>query len=161
MKVRSNYVSNSSSASFVVRCRDNHNKCLLSEKQMVLLKNAGFKWANALANYFSSSIKPLDAVDLVKEKGAINLYKEVSCNDYEISEWLFKEHIPFTAMIDNRCELWVYKGGDYYEVYQNYAEQYLSGCQHWDEQDSIITRGLSDSFKENILKSKPYRKMKI
>ena len=84
------------------------------------------------------------------DEESINLYMDCLCNQEDISDFLFENKIPFIALIHNNDELWVYKGGDYYEIIQNYMFQFLM---HFGNE-------LLEKEKiEEIKNSKPYRKV--
>ena len=132
MKVRNGFVSNSSSSSFVVvyRVAFRDKECGVSNEMVEKLLNFGFKWRRGYPNsmIFDNNYNPRnfpDSVEDFDEYEYINLYHDVICNQDEVSDFLFENKIPFIASMHNDEELWVYKGGDYYEVIQNFAIQFL------------------------------------
>lgn len=153
MKIRTNYVSNSSSASFVVKVRDwsadKNSKILISKKDIEKLTEFGFKWMEGYENnILFNPGKTVKSMEEFNENEQINLYMDCVCNEDEIYEFLFKNKIPFIASIHYDHELWVYKGGDYYEVFQNYAVQYL-----------MQSESTKNYFIKQIFESKPYQKI--
>ena len=158
MKIRSNFVSNSSSSSFVVIVRENEfndrsRKFLISDKEIKKLIKFGFKYMKGYSK--ALIIKPeqfVKSIDEFCKEESINLYKDCLCNQEDISDFLFKNKIPFIASIHNDDELWVYKGENYYEVIQNYMSQYLMNS------GSEI---LEKAMIEEIKNSKPYRKVSL
>ena len=153
MKVRNGYVSNSSSSSFVVKVRDfslkKNNKILISKKDIEKLTEFGFEWMGGYeGNILFCPEKVVKSMNEFNENEQINLYMDCTCNEDEIYEFLFKNKIPFIASIHYDHELWVYNGGDYYEIFQNYAMQYL-----------MQSESTKDWFIKQTLESKPYQKI--
>lgn len=154
MKIRSNYVSNSSSSSFVVEVRNTFKSAnfLISKEKICQLVGYGFQWMGGFVQniVFYPAEKKKSESDF-SEKENMNLYFDVVCNEDEVYEYLFKNHIPFIASIHNDDELWVYEGGDYYEVFTNYANMYFF---------NRSSEFLKDFFINKIIPySKPYQKI--
>lgn len=155
MKIRKGYVSNSSTASFVVEVRDcfkSKGKLLISKDKINQLVGYGFKWMDGFVQnivFMPGNVKKSFAD--FKDKENVNLYFDVVCNEDEVYEFLFKNHIPFIASIHYDHELWVYGGGNYYEIFSNYAAQYLMNSSSKFAKDSFI--------KKMIPLSKPYCKV--
>ena len=154
MKIRKGYVSNSSSSSFVVEVRDNFKskKLLIPKNTINKLVSYGFKWMNGYSqNIVFVPAEEKKSFANFSDNENVNLYFDVTCNEEEVYEFLFKNHIPFIASIHYDYELWVYNGGDYYEIFNNYATQYLMN------NSSKYTR---DMFINKLIPlSKPYRKV--
>ena len=128
MKIRSSFVSNSSSASFVVvlseyNFDENGIEIVLSKDDELLLKKFGFKymkgnWQTCL-NYSS----PLRKTNSFKINDEVCMYMDCTCNEDEIYNFLFQNHIPFKAYCSNDIQLWIYDGkSDYYEIFVNYGK---------------------------------------
>lgn len=151
MKIRTNYVSNSSSSSFVVEVKYNtyiQDKILVTDEQIEKLTEFGFKWMKGYSNnivFHPGEI--VKSIEDFKEKEDVNLYYDVTCNEEDVYEFLFANHIPFIASIHYDDWLYVYKGGDYYEIFANFANQYLMNRNNKFFFDIILPR------------SKPYEKI--
>ena len=155
MKIRKGYVSNSSTASFVVEVRDffkSKDKLLISKEKINKLVGYGFRWMDGFVQniVFMPGNEKKSFADFKDNENA-NLYFDVICNEDEVYEFLFRNRIPFIASIHYDHELWVYRGGSYYEIFTNYAVQYLMN------DSSKFTR---DMFINKFIPlSKPYRKV--
>lgn len=132
MKLRVGFVSNSSSASFVVVVRDYSfekkycERKILKEKEDLLI-NFGFQYMKGYPHHLLTSPGEIvDSIDEFGEKEEINLYFDVLCNEDEVTDFLFEHKIPFMASIQNDVYLMVYDGkSDYYEIFTDYAKYYL------------------------------------
>lgn len=132
MKIRKCFVSNSSTASFVIKVRDysmdnGKNQFLITKDQIEKLTEYGFQWMRGWPdNLVFSPTEPVKSIDEFEEKEPISLYFDVICNEEDVMEFLFDNKIPFISSVHYDYELVVYKGGDYYEVFTNYPMQYLA-----------------------------------
>lgn len=92
MKIRTGFVSNSSSASFLVRRIDMQNKLYLTNDQMNLLEDFGFYRTNA---YYPDQVKR--ETDLECDLKYSNYGYDVVCNEDEVMDFLIDHLIPFTS----------------------------------------------------------------
>lgn len=133
MKFRQGYVSNSSSASFVVEVKKDFfhgNEMLLNKEQIELLENIGFKYVSGYP------INIINSTSIEEEKecvsiGDINPNEPVCmiywvlCNEEDVIDPCIEHHIPFYALINYDAWFYVYDGeSDYYEIYPNYPQLY-------------------------------------
>jgi len=127
MKTRNGYVSNSSSSSFVVRIRNCASSTLnLDDGRIATLLEMGFKWCSGSSrSILFDGIEQRHCIDDFRTFEDVNLALDVICNDEEVSEVLFREHIPFVASIHYDEWLWVYDGGECYDVWANYPQMVL------------------------------------
>jgi hypothetical protein len=129
MKTRNGFVSNSSSASFVIPLeRVTHHgnneitrEVLLSQEEIDLLTNYGF-WKSCNRDPFRESSEygyRCDDCNGNKDKsvcsgkvfGDMYLRYDISCNEDEPIHFLLEHDIPFYAEMDYSCQLMVYKKG--------------------------------------------------
>ena len=156
MKIRKCFVSNSSSASFIVIVKEYSFDKRISERKISedmesILLNYGFKYMKGYPTVLLTyPEEKLDDTSKFNEKDDMTLYFDVTCNEQDVQEFLFKNKIPFMASIQNNIYLQVYDGkSDYYEIFTNYAEYYL------------IYRNWKCSAFELFKYKKPYYKEKI
>ena len=126
MKVRNGYVSNSSSASFVVVLREKDNnlqiKKFLSKEEEKLLYDFGFRYMKGKWQWCIDSCDDINIEDNYDLNDEVCMYMDCLSNEDEIYNFLFKNKIPFKANCSNGCQLWIYDGkSDYYEVFMNYG----------------------------------------
>jgi len=148
MKTRNGFVSNSSSASFVIPLKITHlggNKTtrdiLLSQEEIDLLIGYGF-WKSCNRNPFrgpndwgyncndceGSKNKEFCTADVF---GDMYLRYDISCNEDEPIDFLLKHDIPFYAGMNYDGQLMVYKKGmKKVLVLQNEGIRYLWGMMH-------------------------------
>jgi len=128
MKIRTCFVSNSSSSSFIVigTTYDGKAKSLLNAKQLEILKNMGFK---PTSYPFASKIILMSEV----EEG--NDWKfEVVCNQDDVIEELIKAKIPFQACCHYGREhifwdgksSWVIEAKNFGVALEGIAEKFMS-----------------------------------
>ena len=91
MKVRSGFVSNSSSSSFIVRHRGIEDEELLTEEEREKLEDFGFKRSNA---YYPET---RENEELSTEEYFYSYVKTVICNEDEVLDWLIDNDFSFLA----------------------------------------------------------------
>ena len=157
MKTRTGYVSNSSSASFIVILKDDAMEgmaAVTSEQEQVLF-NYGFRyvreyWKWALQNGSPThtsrkSFKPDDHVSMTYD---------VSCNEDEVEDFLFKNHIPFVELFDYDTQVRHYDGiHDYSDVYLNAGKQFLTYGMDDQRMDGMM--------RKRLMEDKPFARIRI
>lgn len=130
MKIRSGFVSNSSSSSFVVsriesRWATKKPKKLLTKEQGVLLRKHGFRLADCYYPDQVDYIKKGEKLTSTQRKYA-NWVRFVSCNQDDEIEFLLKNRLSFTADIHyGHCTM-IYDGeSDKLLIAQNFGQQAL------------------------------------
>lgn len=133
MKVRYGFVSNSSSASFVVVVREfswETKSCerKISAEQERKLLDFGFQYTKGYPPYILRNPGEIvNSPEDFAEKDDISLCFDVICNEEEVAEVLFRNKIPFMAMIQNGEILQVYDGkSDFYEMFTDYVNHFLT-----------------------------------
>jgi len=133
MKVRNGFVSNSSSASFVVVVREfswETKSCerKISVEQERKLLDFGFQYTKGYPPYILRNPGEIvNSPEDFAEKDDISLCFDVICNEEEVAEVLFRNKIPFMAMIQNGEFLQVYDGkSDFYEMFTDYVNHFLT-----------------------------------
>lgn len=141
MKVRMEFVSNSSSASFVIPLErvthrgDNKTtrEALLSQAEIDLLIGYGF-WKSCNRDPFSHSEWGYKCDDCKENKnkelcfGDMYLRYDISCNEDEPIQFLLEHDIPFYAGMDYDGQLMVYKRGmEKVLILQNEGIHYIWG----------------------------------
>lgn len=146
MKIRNGFVSNSSSASFVIplevvtRGDNKHTrKTLLSQEEIDLLINYGF-WKSCNRDpFFHCEGEYRYRCDDCKGKndkefcisdvfGDMYLRYDISCNENEPIQFLLEHDIPFYAGMDYDGQLMVYKRGmEKVLILRNEGIQYIWG----------------------------------
>lgn len=156
MKVRNGFVSNSSSASFVVVVREfswETKSCerKISAEQERKLLDFGFQYTKGYPPYILRNPGEIvNSPEDFAEKDNISLCFDVICNEEEVAEVLFRNKIPFMAMIQNGEFLQVYDGkSDFYEMFTDYVNHFLT------------YRSLNQSAFDMFKYMKPYYKEKI
>ena len=107
MKIRSGFVSNSSSSSFIILSKENVLDCkskdMLSEEQTAIIKeNEYFRFKETSSIVTNFEFRP------VYDGMPINYGIEVTCNQDEVVLFLLKNNIPFIASIHYEDETWRY-----------------------------------------------------
>lgn len=138
MKLRSGFVSNSSTASFIVKTKsDDVDKLFHEEAEMValapekirLLKKCGFKYTNVY-NPFMRALY-VDYMDgdkkaKTEEEETPFLFYWIDCNQEYIAQFLVANDIPFKAAVHYGHELYSYEqGDDYIYILYNYGIEYF------------------------------------
>ncbi len=125
MKFRYGFVSNSSTASFIVRIKDDKiftikgEGWLASEEDIEKLKEYGFTKCNIVSPY-TMNIHPPAEED--PDDFEISMKYWVSCNQDEVMCFLVKNNIPFKASVHYDNEYWSYrKDNDYVLSAENFG----------------------------------------
>lgn len=133
MRIRSGFVSNSSSSSFVVRrltdVFTNHGKPCLTKEQEELLKYNGFTLQLC---YYPHQVDTGGKIRNKSDLDVANWGKSITCNqDYEI-EFLLQNRISFMADVHYEHYSMIYNGKtDVLLIAQNYGKQaQMSGPDH-------------------------------
>jgi hypothetical protein len=119
MKIRNGFVSNSSTASFIVLYKDilSKKKPLLSKTEATKLEKKGFY---KTYGHFPSQSKPDYNLKDKVMKDYYNYGYDIIVNEFEILEWLLKNKIPFVADCHYDQYTVVYeRGSKYVEIYIN------------------------------------------
>jgi len=127
MKIRSGFVSNSSSSSFVVKYKTvdyasqkYKYQCRLTEKQIKLLKKYGFKYTKVNNPYFvDTSVSPFEkTLKSFKKWDEVYLGYSVICNQDDVIYFLLNNKIPFVALChyDEELVFWDGEGEWFYEM---------------------------------------------
>lgn len=131
MKIRTGFISNSSSSSFIVNCIGidksiDKFKTLLTEKEQQLLEEYGFKQTWIMA----PSLIP---EKIQEDKNGTNYAYYAICNQNEVIEFLIKNNIPFRASIHYNHDIYIYEKGSRNIIsIPNYGEQ-LDMCNSLNE----------------------------
>ena len=157
MRIRSGYVSNSSSSSFIVVIKDNFGKeSGITMEQEEILRSFGFKYVK---EYWKSALKYgaelFNGKESFSDKDGIAMYYYVSCNEDEVMDFLIENKIPFVESEHYGMRLVHYDGvHDYYDTFYNEGERILTYCFDGDE-------NLDDMMKMKCLKQKPFVRTRI
>jgi len=123
MKIRQGFVSNSSTASFIVFYKDFFsNKSLLSREEVKKLEKKGFFKTDTS---YPDQLCELQT-DLILKTDYYNYGYLITVNEFEILEWLLKNKIPFVA----DCHYGQYtvvheRDSKYVDVFVNAGMHYL------------------------------------
>lgn len=156
MKIRTSFVSNSSTGSFIVRIKDlMEEKRSITQKEENILLNYGFKYAHA--SYpehieYNNEIEPEP-----KDEGSWqNLFYKVICNEDEVITFLLENNIPFLAMTHYGNNYYIYeKNKNYIIWFPNYGAIFTT-YHSYNEKDE----NRKDFFK-NISEAKTFDKIPI
>jgi len=130
MKIRSGFVSNSSSSSFVVSrvddCFAKKPKLCLTRVQVRKLKKEGFKLSYA---YYPYQVDMVDAKPVLsKDRRFATWAKYVICNQDEVIHFLLKNRMSFMADCHYEHESLIYNGKtDALVIAQNFGKQVQMG----------------------------------
>jgi len=130
MKIRNGFVSNSSTASFIVNYMKIFPKDgtkMLSDKEIKKLEKYGF-WKSWAAypeqiDYSEHKKNPCQGDDFY------SYVYEILCNELDIIEWLVKNNIPFTADCHyGQFSIIFKRDSKYVEVYKNLGKCMQMQC---------------------------------
>ncbi len=165
MKVRTGFVSNSSSSSFVVKYKrtgwssSSTEDCritLLTEDQLNKLKEYGFEFTDTSNPYFAgNSIKPnIESIDNLWTD--VCLTRSVTCNQDDVILFLLEHKIPFVALCHYDQELVFWDGvSESFVELPNYVEEF---SRKLGEPKGDNEKDLSEF---EIMNTPKYRKTKI
>ena len=153
MKVRTGFVSNSSSSSFIVSFKQDRwdpHSLDLAKEQIKLLRKFGFRWTK---QRYASRLQDGLTQWTRSRKAAARLGFSVACNQDEVIEFLVQHGIPFTAACHYGHESVFYAGkgqpivtirnpGREAETYS--LESMLDMCVWGKETDPPLKRLLAD-----------------
>jgi len=129
MKVRNGFVSNSSSSSFIVHFRDQFDfqgkceKTFISKKKMEQLERFGF-W-KTMAHY-PDQVSYQDQFEELRGELVSAYGYTIECNEWEVIEFLLKNHIPFKALCHyDHYYIQYDKGNDYVFIARNFGMEYM------------------------------------
>ena len=123
MKIREGFVSNSSTASFLIKYKEflnTDNKSLLSKKEIDFINKLGF-----YKTYASYPDQILDQDDKIIDTDFYNYGYFIICNEFDIIEELIKNKIPFIA----DCHYDQYTV--VYERNSKYVDVFINGGKHY------------------------------
>ena len=154
MKIRTGFVSNSSTSSFVVKTKELWNKekeedTIATEEDIKKLIGYGFQKADGVG--------PFNTVT-IDENGDIFWY-HVVCNQHEPLDFLLKNNIPFKASIHyDQSYMSFRRGADHVFVAHNYGieadmygEKELEDSQEWRTSEKPFANIPIKEFMEKML----------
>lgn len=155
-------MSNSSSSSFIVIIRDGckfgidrEAMATVTKEQEELLYGYGFRyikddWRHALAN----GVEEFDDTSSFGEKDPIAMSFDVTCNEQDVMDFLFENHIPFVESEEYGTRTVLYDGmHDYYDTYVNAGSRFLIYGLH--------NRTIDDLDRIRLAKSRPFYRTSI
>jgi hypothetical protein len=126
MKIRFNYVSNSSSSSFVVVLWENDKSMEIPEEKEELLYVYGFRYVKDWRKALRGGVERFCNLDEFRPSDDVALHFEVSCNGEEVEEMLFENRIPFVEAESYGTAVVQYDGvHDYYDRFLNLGSEFL------------------------------------
>lgn len=155
MKRRTGYVSNSSSSSFVVVLDDDCIPKVTKEQEDMLL-GYGFRYSGGYwKSVLMDGAKEYDRKEDVVERGGLSMVYDVPCNQQDVEDFLFQNHIPFVAEEEYGTRIVQYDGiHDWYDIAVNAGAIMLMYYMN--------TRGESnDAMKAIEAKRAPFSRIRI
>lgn len=161
MKLRIGFVSNSSTASFIIRYKDfvgssggGNIKILLTKAQVKKLEDYGFKKTTACYP------DQYNFKEVVKDNEEFYNYGyDIVCNQDEPISFLLKNKIPFVCSEHYDQFVIIYNGGDTFKRYTNFGQLALMHCL---DDDFYINSGSKKKHKGfdiiEVVKVKDYLK---
>lgn len=162
MKIRTGHVSNSSSSSFIVIIRDDckfgidkESMAAVTREQERLLYGYGFRyikkdWRHALVN----GAETFDDTNGFGEKDPISMAFDIICNQQDVMDFLFENHVPFVESEEYGTRTVCYDGiHDYYDTYVNAGNRFLIYGLH--------NRMMDDLDRNHLVNSRAFYRTRI
>lgn len=128
MKARHGFVSNSSASSFVVVLRDRNGVVPnVTQEQEQMLFAYGFRYINDdWRHALTRGAEEHETKDGFNDKNPIAMTYDVVCNEQDVMDFLFENHIPFVESEEYDTRTVCYDGkSDYYDTYMNAGNHFL------------------------------------
>jgi len=125
MKIRQGFVSNSSSSSFIVQYNNmlEPDEIPISDDKVMLLEKFGF-WKTA--GYYPDQVdRGTDREFTFTEDCSYNYGYDISCNEWDVLEFLIKNEIPFKASCHYEHYYVEYDGQDSIIIARNYGKEIM------------------------------------
>ena len=135
--------------------RDEDGKTLVTDEQEKILFSYGFRYMKGRwKNLLEEPTKPLNDKSQFDESEPVNMYFDVFCNQEDVEEFLFQNHVPFLASEEYDTSLVAYDGkSDYYETFLNTGRKFLIY--------GFDNEGYDDMMKRETAKQRPWRRIRI